>query len=232
MPDPTWLGYLFAAVMMVVGAYCLARLVLARPMRCRTHYDMNLGHLLMSFAMVGMLVPTWNIMSVGVGEIVFGAMAVWFLVMAAAVITRHGISSIVNTTTAHLRHFVIHGVMACIMLYMYWLGMPVMAKSSAGGMGGGMGASTMSGPPAGAGDPGLTFFLILVLVASAVWQLNAIERYAPSLSPALATVGGGITTSGVPGATEAENRWMAPRLEIGCHIAMCVAMAYMLVLMV
>ena len=26
-------------------------------------------------------------------------------------------------------------------------------------------------------------------------------------------------------------RWLAPRLEMGCHIAMCVAMAFMLVLM-
>ncbi len=26
--------------------------------------------------------------------------------------------------------------------------------------------------------------------------------------------------------------WLAPRLEISCHIAMCITMAYMLVLMV
>jgi Domain of unknown function (DUF5134) len=247
MPYPTWLAYFFAAVLMVVGAYCLGRLVAVTPLGKRSHVDVNAGHVLMAFAMVGMLVPRWNALPVGLWEVVFTVMALWFLARSArsvrVVATDHGVAALATTQGSHTRHYLIHSVMACAMLYMYWLGMPV---TSVAGTSGGM--SAMSGPPTGAGDPGLTFFLVVVLLASAVWQLDGIEKMVPARRMALAAsvsasaVGatgavGGAEPGGSQGretlwANPQERPWLAPRLEVGCHVAMCVAMAYMLVLMV
>jgi hypothetical protein len=227
MPDPTWLGYFFAVIMMVVGGYCFGRLVAFAPMGRATHVDVNLGHVLMAIAMCGMLVPRWSVLSVGFWEIVFGVMAAWFLGRAITVIRQHGVSSLADGDGLHLRHYLIHMVMACTMLYMYWLGMPVTASTGSTG-----GSMAMSGPPANAGDPGLTLFLIVVLLASVVWRLNQIDARLPSRQPAIAVAGDGLVGDG--GATNGadQRQWLAPRLEEGCHIAMCVAMAFMLVLMV
>jgi hypothetical protein len=123
----------------------------------------------------------------------------------------------------HLSHYLIHMFMSCAMLYMYWLGMPITAPSSTG-------SSMMSGPPAGAGDPGLTLFIIVVLLVSAVWQLDSITEFSPR-QMALSAVGG----AGPDGGRESggdEQQWLAPRLEVACHITICLTMGYMLVLMV
>lgn len=237
MPDPTWLGYLFAAVMMVVGIYCLGRLLAVAPLGRRCHLGVNVGHVLMAFAMVGMLVPRWNVLPVGLWEVVFAAMAVWFLarsIRSFRVVTAdHGVGALAASEGSHTRHYLVHMFMASAMLYMYWLGMPITGGTGVSGS-----MSAMSGPSAGAGDPGLTFFLVVVLLASSVWQLDGIERTAPARQAALAGAGGGGTAGAVGSLSSAaaddpdERRWLAPRLEVGCHIAMCVVMAYMLVLMV
>ena len=242
MPDPSWLGYLFAAVMMVVGVYCLGRLLAVGPLGRRSHLDVNVGHVLMAFAMVGMLVPRWNVLPIGLWELVFAAMGVWFLVRATrallAVTTDRGLGALAASEGGPTRHYLIHMVMACTMLYMYWLGMPVTGGAGAVG-----GMSAMSGPPAGAGDPGLTLFFIVVLLASAVWQLDGIEQWtaparamalarAPGDGPGAALAHGGPSIEKATQSDPDERPWMAPRLEVGCHVAMCLAMAYMLVLMV
>lgn len=231
MPGPSWLGYAFAALMMGVGTYGLVRLVALAPLGRRRHVDVNTGHTFMALAMVGMLVPRWNVLPVGLWEVVFAVLAAWFLARAGRVVARRGLVLGGQREGSHVRHYLIYMAMACSMLYMYWLGIPV----TSGGGGAAMGGSTMSGPPAAAGDPGLTLFLVLVLLASAVWQLDGIERTAPAHE--LALVGAGGAAPGTPGGglspADPEARpWLAPRLEVGCHVAMCVTMAYMLVLMV
>jgi hypothetical protein len=255
MAHPTWLAYSFAVVMVAVSVYCVFRLVLARPMGRRNHYDINLAHVLMGGGMVGMLVPRWNIVEVGAWEVVFGVMALYFLARSVRYLGARRSAAVPDSHLHHISHYPIHMVMACAMLYMYWLGMPITAPI----------AQSMSMSSAvHAGDPSLTLFLVVVILASAVWQLDSIERYGHKVlavrpaagvtdvgvgvrglgggtselrseaagvdaGPAEGTVAGGSSVLAVRGD---ERPWLAPRLEVGCHIAMCVTMAYMLVLMV
>lgn len=225
MAHPTWLGYTFATIMIGVGAYCLARLIAVKPMGRQSHYGVNVGHVLMAVAMVGMLVPRWAVLPIWLWEVAFGVMALWFGGLAARVVATHGVASIANGSGLHFRHYLIHSMMACAMLYMYWLGMPMTMHG---------GVMTMSGASLSSGDPGLTLFLVLVLLGSVVWQLNGMERLVPVQRTALVTAGlsGGGGTASSLGVAGDERLWLAPRLEVGCHIAMCIAMAYMLVLVV
>ena len=137
----------------------------------------------------------------------------------------HGIAGTDEDHGHHVSHYLIHMVMGGAMLYMYWLGTPLAGSA----------ATTMamtSGPPVGAGDPGLTLAFIAVLIGSAVWQLDSVTEFSPR-QLALSTGGGAITGGGPTGGSAANDHpWLAPRLEIACHIAMCLTMAYMLVLMV
>lgn len=222
MAHPTWLAYSFAVLMVSVSVYCIGRLVLARRLGRRNHYAVSISHVLMGIAMIGMLVPRWNKVPNGLWEAVFGIIALYFGARSVRFVVRHGVAGTSDDHVHHLSHYVIHMIMVCAMLYMYWLGMPIIASSGS--------SMSMSGPPQGAGDPSLTLFLIAVLLASAVWQLDSISRYSPHL--ALSGVGsdgrGSVQTSG----DEIEAPWLAPRLEIVCHITMCLTMGYMLVLMV
>lgn len=224
MARPSWLAYGFAVLMVAVSVYCIGRLLLASRLGRRNHTAVNVSHVLMGIAMVFMLIPRWNFLPNGLWEITFSVMALYFLWRTVQVVARRGVSGITDDETHRVPHPLIHMVMACAMLYMYWLGMPL-----TGGGGGSMG---MSGPPRGAGDPGLTLFIIAILVASAIWQLDSVERYSrPQLVATTVSssgTGGGVAqasgTEGVP--------LLAPRLEILCHVAMCLTMGYMLVLMV
>jgi Domain of unknown function (DUF5134) len=230
MAHPTWLPYGFAVLMVAVSVYCIGRLALARRLGRRNHYDINLSHVLMGFAMVGMLVPRWNLVPDRLWETVFGIVAVYFLAMSVRSVGRRGAVGTVDDHGHHSSHNLIHTAMACAMLYMYWLGMPITSLSRIG--------MSMSGIRVGAGDASLTLVIVVVLIASAVWQLDSISLPSASRRIVLSTVGvgAGVAKTGA-GAAEASlpgdaRPWLAPRLEVACHVAMCVAMGYMLVLMV
>lgn len=217
MATPSWLGYSFAVLMVAVSVYCVGRLAAARPMGRKNHYDVNVAHVLMGAAMVGMLVPRWNAAPRDLCVAVFSVMAAFFGVQAIRFIRRHGLLGSDAGHVHHVTHALAHFVMALAMLYMYWLGMPIVLGSS---------APAMAGPPTTAGDPALTLLLVVLLLGSAVWELDGMGRLVV-VRLALAPAGGpgaGVATS--------EPRWLAPRLEAWCHIAMCLTMAYMLVLMV
>ncbi len=226
MATPTWLAYGFAVLMVAVSVYCIGRCALANAMGRRNHYDVSVSHLLMGLAMIGMLVPRWSPVPVALWEVVFGIMAIYFLGLAASFIVRRGIRGTEGDERHHVSHYLIHMVMACAMLYMYWLGMPISPPSGTG--------MAMSGPPVGAGDPGLTLFIIVVLLASAIWQTDAASQVTASRQLALSAVGGGAVGSGeVRLGQDGDDRpWLAPRLETCCHVAMCLTMGYMLILMV
>jgi hypothetical protein len=224
MPHPTFLAYGFAVLMVAVSTYCIGRLVAAKRWGRRNHYDVNVSHILMGLAMIGMLIPRWNVIPNGLWETVFGVIALWFLALSVRFVRLHGFEGTDADHLHHISHYLIHTVMACAMLYMYWLGMPI--TTSAGAT-----TTMMSGPPAGAGDPALTLFILAVLITSAVWQLDSITEFSPR-QLALSVVGSGGGESHVQELRGAGERWLAPRLEVACHIAMCLTMGYMLVLMV
>lgn len=220
MPHPVGVAYFFVSVMFAVATYSMGRLLLARQLGRRNHYDVNVAHVVMAVAMIGMLVPRWNVISSGPGEVVFGAMAIYFLAVTVGVALRRGPWG--DDDLAHpTYHPLVHLLMACAMLDMYGLGMAQSRTSGA--------AMAMAQGSSSAGGPGLTLFLVALLIVAAVWLLDEIS--APALSPQLA--GSSVANrEGERVVVTSERPWLAPRLEISCHVAMCVTMAYMLVLVV
>jgi len=221
MARPDWLAYGFVAVMVTAAAYSVGRLALAKRLGRRDHVAVTTSHVFMGFAMVGMLVPRWNWIPAGAWEFAFGIIALYFVGASVRFVARYGFGGTERAHGHHLSHNLIHAVLSCAMLYMYWLGMPITGSRGI--------AMAMSGPPTSAGDPGLTLLIIAILLASAVWQLDSIGRFAPSSQLAFAAAGG---ATGAPDAGGDRRPWLAPRLEVAVHIAMCFTMGYMLVLMV
>ncbi len=238
MASPPWLDDAFAALMALVAAYSLGRLVAARAWSRPTHADVDVAHVLMGTAMVGMLVSALDPVPHGVWEVVFAVLAGWFVVRSFRFVTEHGVEGRDEDHVHHLSHYLTHLVMACSMLYMY-LAAPATPPVAGGGMA--MGAATGTTTD----FLGIPLVFLVVLFASGVWELDGIERFAPRSTPLAlvvsgggseergpVTAGGSSETSGLPGGARRDPlRWLAPRLEAGCHIAMCVTMGFMLVLM-
>ncbi len=204
---PVGLSYGLAVVMVGVSLYCVGRLALARHLRRRNRVDVSLAHALMGVGMAGMLVPAWNAAPAGLFEVVFAAVGLWFGAAAVVVLAAGGRRRKVGPFGHSLPHHLIHLVMALAMVYMYALGA---SQGPAGTM-----AMTLATGTA-ADTAGLTLLLVVVLAASAVWHLDAMARL-----PRTALAGAG---------EPSEAPWLAPRLEMACHVAMCLTMAYMLVL--
>ncbi len=229
MVHPVGVAYLFAAVVFAVVLYSLGRLFAARYLHRHNHDDVSIAHVLMGIAMIGMLIPRWNVISSGLGEVLFAVVAIYFAVVAARV--RAGRTPWGGDDRFHSTyHPLVHLLMACAMLYMYWLGMPItgpLASTMA------MGAFSTR-----AGGPALTLLIIVLLVVAAVWLVDSITTYAPSRRLVLSGAGAGASASAsaeqeaVAPSADSIRPWLAPRSEISCHVAMCIAMAYLLVVMV
>jgi hypothetical protein len=242
MSNPGWLNGIFAGAMLIVAAYSAGRLVAARAWSRPIHRDVDVAHVLMGTAMAGMLVSDLSPIPSGVWEVVFSALAVWFLWRCYQFVVNPGSETYYHEHVHRLSRRVIHLVMSLAMLYMYMATVPSEVRSG-GSMA--MGAATGTTAdfallPAG---------FVLALIVSAIWQLDAIGRLSLSAHqvrriPALSTVG--TASSGFTEQEEANEvpidgysvddnadapAWIAPRLEAASHIAMCLTMAYMLILM-
>lgn len=225
MAHPVGIAYFFAAVMIIVAVYSIGRLSFAGYLGRRNHHDVSVAHVLMAFAMVGMLVPRWNVISSGFWVPVFAIMALYFAVVTAGVALRRSPWASDGHGQHSTYHPLVHALMACAMLDMFWLGMPIT---------GSVGSSMVMGHASTrAGGPGLTLFVVLLLLVAAVWLLDSISTFTPRRQLVLSAVGPGTTASEGTELTSAEVLpSLAPRLEISCHVAMCITMAYMLILMV
>ncbi len=238
MSNPGWLNDLFAGLMVAVAGYSVSRLVVSRLWTRPTHRDVDVAHVLMGSAMAGMLVSDLNPIPVGVWEVVFSGLAGWFVWRCYEFVRDPGTDTQYDDHVHRLSRRLIHLVMAAAMLYMYLAAAPTRIGS---------GGSMAMGPAAGTtADFALVpMVFIVALLASAIWQLDAIGRFAPSarsrqLAEAFAPTGNGSATiTGHEASNEAPStsaevpgaRWLSPRLEAGAHIVMCLTMAYMLVLM-
>jgi hypothetical protein len=225
MSVPAWLYYLFGALMLAVAAYCLTLLSLGVVTNRPAGRDVEISHLFMGVAMAGMFVGSWSFGSNAFWEIVFALLMVWFLVAGIQSVQRYGL---------HLPHALIHAVMNFTMLLMYWFP-----------MGTSPGAMSMSMSPASSSgrlDPGLALVLASLLCASAVFTLASPVKgrthfgshaplYAMSGLAGRPTDTGrsvGPTTSKVVGIEEIV---ATPWLVDVSHVVMCVAMAFMLILL-
>jgi len=211
--------------MVAVSTYCSARLLLARHMRRRINVDINIAHVSMGVAMAGMLVPALTTLPTGLWEAVFVGLAAWFGWQSTVFVARH-VGEGPPGDLHHVSHYLTHLVMSCAMLYMYFAASPASATN-----GGGMAMGAAGGT---ADYVGLPLFFLAVLSVSAVWHVDRLSVL--SRQPVLVGGGGpGAEPGHVPSATLAAGRgsqpFLAPRAEMLCHIAMCITMGYMLVLM-
>ncbi len=240
-PVPPWLYYLFGVLMLTVAAYCLTLLVLGVLTHRPAGRDVEISHLFMGVAMAGMFVGAWSFGRSAVWEIIFGALMIWFLVASIQSVQRYGL---------HLPHALIHAAMDFAMLLMYWF--PRGASSPSGAMS--MSASATGGRL----DPGLALVLAFSLCASAVFTLASPVKgrthfgsHAPLYAltgPTCPTgptgpTGTDLTGSAGPVRDGGPHREASP-LVVGIgklvatpsaldvsHVAMSVAMAFMLILL-
>ena len=214
MSGPDWLDDCFAAVMLVVAVYSAGRLVAARSWSRPSHADVDFAHVLMGVGMAGMLSSAINPVPAGVWEVVFTGLVGWFAWRCYRFVTRLGVEGQDPDHVHHFSHWLTHLVMAVAMLYMYLVAATPSGPSRDAGM-------AMNGATGTTADfVGLPLLFLAVLLASGVWELDGIGRFSPALSTGSVAGDGSVAT----------RRWLAPRLEAGCHIAMCITMAYMLVL--
>jgi len=213
--SPAWLYYAFGVSMIVVAAYGAVLLALGFATRRPIGWDVDIAHTFMGVAMAGMFVTGWSLGPRAGWELVFAGLAAWFLVRSAQSIQRFGL---------HVPHESIHAVMSFAMVLMLWFVVaPVAGRSMS------MGPDSITRI-----DPGLTLMLAFLMLGSAVFTLaspvKGISRHGSRLQ--YAVVG---TTAGdvaVPVSLSGMERVIAaPLLEDVSHVAMCIAMAFMLILM-
>ncbi len=234
MSNPHWLNDIFAAVMVAVALYSTGRLVTARIWSRPIHRDVDVAHVLMGTAMAGMLVSDLNPFPTGAWEVVFSLLAAWFIWRCYQFVRDPDPSTGYHQHAHRLSRRLIHLVMALAMLYMYLAAVPA-AVGSGGSMA--MGAAT----GATANFVLLPLLFIAVLFVSAIWEVDRIGHLsladATHDQAAFASVGGRprMTSENLAasdhGVSQERIPSLAPRLEGTAHIAMCVTMGYMLVLM-
>lgn len=239
MIRPSGLADTLAGLMLVTSGYCVARLVAARAWKRTLNRDTNIAHTADGVAMAGMLVGALRTLPDGAWEVVFAALTIWFAGRGGRFLVRHGLAGFTGDAIHDLSHYASHLTMSGAMFYMFIEASPSGTGATTGAM------SAMGGAGATSNLTELTLFLVVVLFASAVWHADGLTRYttaAPALVTAAAPAGFG---GGVPAATTTvaaqptarhdtgidQSRWLAPRLEMACHIALCITMGFMLILM-
>jgi hypothetical protein len=183
-----------------------------------------------------MLVSDLNPLPTGAWEVVFSLLAAWFIWRCYQFVRGPNPSIGDHQHVHRLSRRLIHLVMSLSMLYMYLAAVPA-AVASGGSMA--MGAAT----GATANFVLLPLLFIAALFVSGIWEVDRIahlsladanrDRAAPAFAlmrghprPTAANVAASdrrVAQEGPP--------WIAPRLEGTAHVAMCVTMGYMLVLL-
>jgi Domain of unknown function (DUF5134) len=254
MPDPPWLSFMFAGVMLAIAGYCAGRLVAAGAWRRESELDSDGVHLVMGVAMAGALAPRLSILTSGAWGMLFAVPAGWFAWQTIRVRRGHGAGR------WRCPYPVPHLGESLAMVYM-------LAVTRAPGSGSAGAAMPGMGAASGlAAYPVLPVVLALFMVGYVAWlgdRLISVSRPAAAAAmregavdlarapaaPGLAAGGAQATAAstsasagdqdagaacGPSHAPPAGRRWpvLAPRAA-GCYkIAMGVTMAYMLIMMV
>jgi hypothetical protein len=168
--------------------------------------------------MAGMFNSDWAFGPRSVWEFIFAALSVWFAVRGVLSIRRYGI---------HLSHFFVHAVLSLAMFLMYVF--PGKASSRS------MGAMHMAMPMVTTDSrlgSGVAFALAICLFASAIFTVGSPQK-GVSHHGRRALVYTGALPASAP-----QNRWTyaegliaTPWVEDASHVAMCVAMGFLLILL-
>jgi hypothetical protein len=219
MGTPSWLYYLFATVMLAVAAYGVGLLVFSVTGRHHSGRDVDIAHIFMGISMAGMFVTKWAFGPSAIWEIIFAALMSWFAVRSIKSIRHFGL---------HKPHELIHATMSFAMLLMYRY--PLGSMAGVSGMAMSSSASRL--------DPGVGFALTLSFLASAIFTLASPVKgashhgtHAFAYASASAEGGRGSEHSSRQGASTLETAVTTPWLEDLSHVAMCIAMGFMLILM-
>jgi hypothetical protein len=189
--------------MLSVAAYCVSRLICARPRARATERDVDMAHGAEGVAMAGMLVPSLGLLPGVMWKAAFAAAAGWFASRAIRTRRRDG------ARTPAPGHYLPHLMESGAMLYMLAAVPAARAGAAAAGMG-----SPGGGFGAGA------FVFALFLLGHAVWTA---DRFTASYAPAPGPTVISLPVTGPP--------VLAPRLAGWCQIAVSITMAYMLITM-
>ncbi len=236
MSGPAWLGDIFASLTLLVALSSAGRLVLGPRWARLVDIEADFDHLLMGVAMAGMFVASLDPLPSVAWESIFSLVAVWFAWRCVCLWTGRSVRS--AASQHHVVHYPTHLVMALAMLYMYFAG-----ASAVGPTGGG--TATASGELVG-----LPLLFLIVLVASGIWELDwaewlrrprvvpvtaAVREYAVvgyrASSPAEPPGGVGDATPESPPPSTEGSLLLAPGIATAAHVVMCLAMAYMLIVM-
>lgn len=157
MSGPPWLLRILAAVMLVIAAYCAARLILSFLRKRETELDTDSVHLLMGISMAGMFVPRLNPMWTSAWAGVFAAAAVWFAWQSLRFYRGGSLGG--WQCPYPFPHLVESGAMVYALL-----------AASGASHGGGMGMSMSGSPPvAGVRFPVVAAVLALFMLGYVVW---------------------------------------------------------------
>ena len=242
MGGQSWLAYMFAGVMLVTAAYCLARLVISWRQHRRTDRPVDAVHVLMGVAMAGMLVPALRVFWAAAGRSSSAprpcGSAGWRCVSTAA-----------GRALGRFRPHHVQHVLGCAAMVYMFAAVTTAAEGASG--------SGMSGMGGAARFPTLALVFALALFGYVVWtadRLPALARVSAlaaglpwsrlprpcgracrrsslaGTAPAAAGRYDGPAPTGT-GATWSAGPPLSPRLAACCEIAMGVTMGYALILM-
>jgi hypothetical protein len=207
MTGPAWLAPLLAAVMLLIAAGSVARLVVWWLRGRAAEPEADALHAVMGVAMAGMLEPVIRPVPSTAWLAVFAAAGVWFALRATRARSRRQQPGGRSRQRGNWRcaHPAPHAVECAAMIYML-----VPASGGSHGQLTGMPGMTSSAPSA---NPALALLLALFMLGYTVWTA---DRLTSQYRPRAVTNGG--------------EAW-APRAAECSKIAMSLAMGYMLLTM-
>jgi hypothetical protein len=215
---PMWLYDIFGVVLFAVAGYSLVLLGATVGTNRPAGWDVDVAHLFMGVSMAGMFNSSWAFGPSSVWEFLFASLSVWFVMRGVLSIRRYGI---------HLSHFFIHAVLGLAMFLMY--AFPGKAGSRS------MGAMHMAMPmvtPDSRLGSGVAFALATCLFASAIFTVGSPQK-GVSHHGSHALVYAGASPADLPLTrwTYVEGLIATPWVEDASHVAMCVAMGFLLILL-
>ena len=226
MTGPPWVAALFAAVMLLIAAGSLARLVMWRLRGRAAEPEADALHVLMGVSMAGMFEPRISPFPGSTWLAVFAAAAAWF--GWRAVRTRgdklHAGGRQPGPRGWRCAHPAPHGVECAAMVYML-----APARGAAHGP-----AMAMPGMASAAANPAVALVLALFMLGYIVWTADRMTSQSRAsavpagLRPARGAEPGGHQATH---AARAISGALGPRAAACSKMAMSVAMGYMLLTM-
>jgi hypothetical protein len=215
---PVWLYDTFGALLFVVAGYSVLLLGTTVGTHRPVGWDVDVAHLFMGVSMAGMFNASWAFGPRSVWEFIFAALSVWFVMRGVVSIRRYGI---------HLSHFFVHAVLAVAMYLMYAYQGQASSRS--------MGAMHMAMPSVTTDSrlgSGIAFALAICLLASAIFTVGSPQKgVSHHGSHALVYSGASPTDAPPTRWAYAEGLIATPWVEDASHVAMCVAMGFLLILL-